>query len=281
MATIPNTSDLQWGLHQIKSGTLSLHSLSFSLSQPTSAAGCYQETQHSMTVNVPPETPAIFSDFLIALQTSSLTNLDFHLVDWDPQQAQFLRTLLEKTTSIKQLAFRRNKMNAHFLSELSEALKNNKCVKEITVSESSIGAEGAGLLASALKDNHFLEELQIWEDSIGTKGAEELSKMIEVNTTIKMLTIFDSKPIIATPLISAVLARNRAMEVHIWCLDHDKMRSKVVEFTPGNGTLRVYRVEIAGACRVGNSLGWNSTVRSLDMTGDVDEDMYSIFTWSL
>ena len=102
------------------------------------------------------------------------------------------------------------------MQEISGIIKRNKVIKEIMFSESSIGSVGAAHVASALMVNESLEELQIWEDSIGSKGAEELSKMIEVNPTLKLLTIFDSNAITATPLISAVLARNRAMEVHVW-----------------------------------------------------------------
>ncbi|KAH0762531.1 hypothetical protein KY290_018604 [Solanum tuberosum] len=115
--------------------------------------------------------------------------------------------------------------------------------------------------------NGSFEELQIWEDSIGSKGAEELSKMIEVNSTLRLLTIFDSKSITATPLISAVLARNRSMEVHIWNGENNEKTSKVVEFVPENSTLRIYRLNVSGACRVACALGMNSTVKTLDLTG--------------
>ncbi|KAI3456845.1 hypothetical protein Pfo_013508 [Paulownia fortunei] len=271
MATVQNIGDLQWALQVMKSGSFDLQSVSFFLSQPTS--GCFQETENSMNVNITKDSLLQFSQLLKVLGTakrsaqSSLRNLEFHLVEWELQQVKDLRMLLENNPSIKQLMFRRNKFNADCLSELSDALRKNKCIKEIMLSESGIGSEGAGILASALKDNHSLEELQIWEDSIGSKGAEELSKMIEVNSTLKLLTIFDSKSITATPLISAVLARNRSMEVHIWSVDHNEKSSKVVEFVPENSTLRVYHLDISGACRVACSLGWNSTVRSLDMTG--------------
>ncbi|KAK4398595.1 protein TORNADO 1 [Sesamum angolense] len=57
------------------------------------------------------------------------------------------------------------------------------------------------------------------------------------------------------------------MEVHIWSVDRNEKSSKVVEFVPENSTLRVYHLDVSGACRVACSLGWNSTVRSLDMTG--------------
>ncbi|KAH0688256.1 hypothetical protein KY284_018809 [Solanum tuberosum] len=126
---------------------------------------------------------------------------------------------------------------------------------------------GASVLASALKVNGSLEELQIWEDSIGSKGAEELSKMIEVNSTLRLLTIFDSKSITATPLISAVLARNRSMEVHIWNGENNEKTSKVVEFVPENSTLQIYHLNVSGACRVACALGMNSTVKTLDLTG--------------
>ncbi|KAG8386050.1 hypothetical protein BUALT_Bualt03G0108700 [Buddleja alternifolia] len=268
MASNQNTKDLGWVLQAIQFRTVDLHSISFFLSQPTS--GCFQETENSINVNITKDDLFRFSQLLKVLGTSenaSLKDIEFHLVEWEQQQVKDLVILLENNLSIKQLLFKRNKFNAECLSELSDGLRKNKCIKEIMLSESGIGSQGAGFLASALKENHSLEELQIWEDSIGSKGAEELSKMIEVNPTLKLLTIFDSKSITATPLISAVLARNRSMEVHIWSVDHNEKSRKVVEFVPENTTLRVYHLDVSGACRVACSLGWNSTVRTLDMTG--------------
>jgi hypothetical protein len=268
MASNQNLRDLQWVLHAIRSESLSLHNISFYLSQPTS--GCYQETENSVNINISKDSHQQFSHLLTVLGTAkniqSLRNLEFHRVEWELQQLQNLGVLLENSSNIKQLVFRRNRFRTERLSEFSEILKRNRVIKEIMFSESSIGYVGAGILASALKVNDSLEELQIWEDSIGSKGAEELSKMIEVNSTLKLLTIFDSNSITATPLISAVLARNRTMEVHVWSGENGEKSSKVVEFVPENSTLRIYRLDLSGACRVACALGWNSTVKSLDMT---------------
>ncbi|KAK9268673.1 hypothetical protein L1049_000432 [Liquidambar formosana] len=270
MASSQNLRDLQWVLQAIKSESINLHDISFYLSQPTS--GCYQETENSMNINISKDSILYLSHLLTVLGTakntqSSLRNLEFHQVEWELQQLRNLGVLLENNSNIKQVVFRRNRFNRECLLELSEILKRNGAIKEIMLSESGIGSNGAGLLASALKVNDSLEELQIWDDSIGSKGAEELSKMIEVNSTLKLLTIFDSSSITATPLISAVLARNRAMEVHVWSGEHGEKSSKVVEFVPENSTLRIYRLDVSGSCRVACALGWNTTVRSLDMTG--------------
>ncbi|XP_057485367.1 protein TORNADO 1 [Actinidia eriantha] len=270
MSINQNLRDLQWVLHAIRSEALNLHSISFFLSQPNS--GCHQETENSMNINISKDSHSHFSRLLAVLGTSKntksyLRNLEFHQVKWELQELQNLGVLLENNTSIKQIVFRRNRFSTECLSELSEMLKRNGVVKEVMFSESGVGSFGAGLVASALKVNNCLEELQIWEDSIGSKGAEELSKMIEVNPTLKLLTIFDSNSITATPLISAVLARNRAMEVHVWSGEHGDKSSKVVEFVPENSTLRIYRLDLAGSCRVACALGWNSTVKSLDLTG--------------
>ncbi|KAH0703275.1 hypothetical protein KY285_017553 [Solanum tuberosum] len=262
--------DFQWGYQVIKSSSLDLHSISFFLSQPTTC--CHQETENSININISKGSLSHFSDLLVLLKTSiitqsSLRDLEFHQVEWELQQLRNLGVLLESSSSIKQLVFKRNRFTAECLSELSEVLKKNGVIKEIMLSESNIGPVGASLLASALKVNGSLEELQIWEDSIGSKGAEELSKMIEVNSTLRLLTIFDSKSITATPLISAVLARNRSMEVHIWNGENNEKTSKVVEFVPENSTLRIFRLNVSGACRVACALGMNSTVKTLDLTG--------------
>lgn len=270
MASNQNLKELQWALQAINSEVLNLHSISFYLSQPTS--GCYQETDSSININISKENLPFFSDLLTELAASkstksTLRNLEFHRVEWEIQQVRNLGTLLGNNQSIQQVVFRRNRFNGKTLSDLSDILKANKVIKEIMLSESGIGSVGAGLIASALMVNESLEELQIWEDSIGSRGAEELSKMIEVNPTLKLLTIFDSNAITATPLISAVLARNRNMEVHVWSGENGEKSSKVVEFVPGNSTLRIYKLNLSGACRVTCSLGMNFTVKSLDMTG--------------
>ncbi|MFS7975013.1 putative leucine-rich repeat domain superfamily [Helianthus anomalus] len=102
--------------------------------------------------------------------------------------------------------------------------------------------------------------------------AEEILKMIEANSTLKVLTIIDSSSITATLLISAVLARNRSMEVHVWSGEHGKDNSsKVVEFAPESSTLRIYRLTVSAlevwACRVVCALVWNTTVKSVNLTG--------------
>nr|GMC72415.1 protein TORNADO 1 [Ipomoea batatas] len=270
MAENQNPRDLHWAMEAMKSGNLSLHSVSFYLSQPDSC--CHQETESSMNIKISKQNLPQFSIFLELLTTcngthSSLTNLEFQQVQWEIEQVRKLGLLLQNNSGVKQLVFRRNRFSTECLSELSDIVKKNGGIKEIMLSESSIGPAGAAFLASALKFNGALEELQIWEDSIGSKGAEELSKMIEVNSTLKLLTIFDSRSITATPLVSAVLARNRSMEVHVWSGENNEKTSKVVEFVPENSTLRIYRLNVSGTCRVACALGLNSTVKSLDMTG--------------
>ncbi|CAN1220976.1 Protein TORNADO 1 [Linum grandiflorum] len=266
--------NLEWLLQAIKSDERfhHLHSISFYLSHKTSA--CFQETETSLTVNISKYSFRLFSQILSDLGTQptnflqSLTNMEFHRAEWRPEELLYLGTLLHNSPTIRHLVFTRNRFTAECLSELCDILKRNAVIKEIIFTESRIGSSGASLLADALSVNDSLEELQIWEDSIGSKGAEELSKMIEVNSTLKLLTIFDSYSITATPLISAVLARNRGMEVHIWCGENGgEKSSKLVEFVPGNNTLRVYKLDVSGSCRVACSLGWNSTVKTLDMTG--------------
>ncbi|KAJ0101726.1 hypothetical protein Patl1_04023 [Pistacia atlantica] len=272
MASNQNLKDLQSVLQAIESESegLNLHNISFYLAQPTS--GCYQETENSINIKICQDEFLYFSQFIIALVTAEnirtgLKNLEFHNVEWEIQLVNSLGLLLDISSNVKQIVFNRNKFDAGCLTEISDVIKRNKVINEIMFSESGIRNLGAALLADALKVNDNLEELQIWEDSIGSKGAEELSKMIEVNSTLKSLTIFDSNTLTATPLISAVLARNRGMEVHVWSGDNGEKTSKVVEFVPENFTLRIYRLDVSGACRVACALGCNTTVKSLDLTG--------------
>ncbi|XP_068641891.1 protein TORNADO 1 [Aristolochia californica] len=272
MASQQILKDLSWALQVFQSGNLNLHTVSFYNSQPTSS--CFQETESSMCINISKDKDNIqyFPHLLAALAASkenqnSLKTLEFHRVDWELQQVRKLGMLLDKNFNIKQITFQTNKFNPEGLSELSEILRRNCGIKEVIFSESRIGYEGAAFIASALKRNETLEELQIWDDSIGSKGAEELSKMIEVNSTLRLLILLDSTPLTATPLISAVLARNRAMEVHIWSSTNGEKSSKIVEFVPENSTLRIYRLDVSGSSRVACALGWNTTVRTLDMTG--------------
>ncbi|KAI3755911.1 hypothetical protein L1987_55720 [Smallanthus sonchifolius] len=271
MASNQNLRDLQWLLQSIQTQTLNLKSISFHLSQPTSC--CHQQTQDSIHINISNETHFQFSNILTLLSSCSTTrfslqNLEFYQVEWDLEEVKNLELLLANSLNVKRVEFKKNKINFECMDGLAKILKKNKVVKEIMLCESRIGSYGASLIASALKINTCLEELQIWEDSIGSKGAEEISKMIEANSTLKLLIIFDSSSITATPLISAVLARNRSIELHVWSGEHDQnTSSKVVEFAPESSTLRIYRLTVSGACRVACALGWNTTVRSLDLTG--------------
>ncbi|OWM85834.1 hypothetical protein CDL15_Pgr012084 [Punica granatum] len=263
--------DLEFAVRAVESGSLDLHSISFFLNQ--AGSGCFRETENSLNVNIAKNDVPYFLQLLTALGGSgkartSLRNTEFHLIEWEPQQVRRLGALLEENGSIRRVVFRKNRFKGECLSQLCEILiTRNKGIKDVVFSESGIGSTGAGLVASALKVNDNVEELQIWDDSIGSRGAEELAKMIEVNSTLRVLTIFDSSSLTATPLISAVLGRNRAMEVHIWSGENGEKSSKVVEFVPENSTLRIYRLNVSGTCRVACALGMNTTVKSLDLTG--------------
>ncbi|KAI3496860.1 hypothetical protein L1887_39238 [Cichorium endivia] len=269
MTSNQSLRDLQWLLESIQTEILDLKSISFHLYQPTSC--CHQETQDSIHINISNDSHFQFSNILTLLSSKTqilLQNLEFYQVEWQMEEMRSLEVLLGGSSNVKQLVFKTNRLNADCMAGLSKILRKNESIKEIILSESRIGSFGATLIASALKVNSCLEELQIWEDSIGSKGAEELSKMIEANSTLKLLTIFDSSSITATPLISAVLARNRSMEVHLWSGEHGKNNSsKVVEFAPESSTLRIYRLSTSGACRIAGALAWNTTVKSLDLTG--------------
>jgi hypothetical protein len=122
-----------------------------------------------------------------------------------------------------------------------------------------------------LAKNRSVEEFQVWEDSIGSKGAEELSKMIEVNYLLKKLVILDNSSIAAAPLISAVVARNRRVEVHIWerirAIRNSTNSCKIVEFSPETGSMRIYnKINSKGLQRIVCALAWNTTVTTLDMS---------------
>ncbi|KAJ1701555.1 hypothetical protein LUZ63_001334 [Rhynchospora breviuscula] len=196
---------------------------------------------------------------------TDLTSLLFYGIEWDPEKMSILCALLQGKSSIKQLEFQKNIFESRCLSELSGEIGRSSLIKAIAFSDCKIGSTGAVLLASALSknSNSQVEELQIWEDSIGSKGAEELAAMIEVNHSLRLLTILEKNSIAAAPLISTVLARNRSLEVHIW--GGDKLS---VKFIPESGTLRISGMNNSSALqRIVCSLGWNTTVVTLDMTG--------------
>ncbi|CAH8389858.1 unnamed protein product [Eruca vesicaria subsp. sativa] len=269
--------DLSWFIQAIKDPQHNrfnlLQTLSFS-SSSGKTTHCQLLTDTSMNINVTRDNLTSLSQIFIELATSletqtSLRNLEFEGISWDIEILQSLGLFLDNTSKIKHLSFRQNRFNEQCLNEFSEILRRNGSLKEVMFTESRIGSRGASFLSSALQVNDTLEELQIWEDSIGSKGAEELSKMIETNSSLKLFSIFDSNPLTATPLISAVLGMNRDMEVHVWSGDHkrDRTTSKVLEFFPESNTLRIYQIDISGSCRVAAALGMNTTVRSLDMTG--------------
>ncbi|KAL6637864.1 hypothetical protein ACP70R_025436 [Stipagrostis hirtigluma subsp. patula] len=205
----------------------------------------------------------------------NVTNLLFHGIEWQTEGMQLLCSFLGPGSNVKQVEFQKNVFStksAPALVPFSEMLQRNNTIKAVVFSGCRIGSTGATLLASALANNRSVEELQVWEDFIGSKGAEELSKMIEVNYMLKLLIIFDNSSIAASPLISAVLARNRRVEVHIWGCSRDTrgvMNScKVVEFLPETGSIRIYNnINSTGLQRVVCALAWNTAVTTLDMSG--------------
>uniref|UniRef100_A0ACD6A7V6 Uncharacterized protein n=1 Tax=Avena sativa TaxID=4498 RepID=A0ACD6A7V6_AVESA len=205
----------------------------------------------------------------------NVTNLLFHGIEWRPEGIQLLCSYLGTGSNVKQVEFQKNvfstKSTVAFVP-LSEMLQRNNTLNAVVFNDCRIGATGATLLASALANNRSVEELQVWEDSIGSRGAEELSKMIEVNYMLKLLIILDNSSIATAPLISAVLARNRRVEVHIWGHNRDTRSGmgscKIVEFLPATGNMRIYNnINSTGLQRVACALAWNTTVTTLDMTG--------------
>ncbi|KAJ3680929.1 hypothetical protein LUZ60_015418 [Juncus effusus] len=269
MASTGEKGDLLWCLQNISSQIKPLQTISFFCSNSNSSSS-YQESDFSLRINISTSSSSndtqFFGQFLhhLAVQRdkyNDLTSLLFHGVEWKMDHISSLKSIL--MGSMKQIEFEKNMFSSEVLSELSEAIGRNTCLKAITFSECEIGCTGATLLASVLLKNDTVEELQIWEDSIGSKGAEELSKMIEVNHSIKLLTILDKNSIAAAPLIAAMLSRNRNLEMHVWGNSH-----KIVEFAPQPGTMKIYSLDHSSDLRrVVISLGWNTTVVTLDMTG--------------
>lgn len=204
----------------------------------------------------------------------NLTDLLFHGIEWQIEDFQLLCSFLGPGSSVKRVEFQKNVFNtksALALVPLSEMLQKNNTIKAVVFSECRIGSSGATLLASALANNRSVEEFQVWEDSIGSKGAEELSKMIEVNYMLKKLIILDNSSVTVAPLISAVLARNRRVEVHIWGHSPGAKSGlnscKIVEFLPETGSIRIYNnINSSGLQRVACALAWNTTVTTLDMS---------------
>ncbi|KAI0527216.1 hypothetical protein KFK09_002815 [Dendrobium nobile] len=253
------------------SGKMNLQNISFYNSDSSSSS--HQETENSISINISTKGNSIqeFCQILMTLlaQESRFTptNLAFYSISWEMKALQCFTSLLDNNSSIKHVEFQKNIFTAQGMFELSDMLGRNKRIRSIIFSECQIESTGASLLASALMKNDTLEELQIWEDSIGSDGAEELSRMIEANSTLKLLLILDRHFITATPLISAVLARNRGMEVHVWTRDATDKNLKIVEFTPETSMLRIYKLNTSGSQRIACALGLNTTVKTLDMTG--------------
>uniref|UniRef100_A0A0D3FP57 C-terminal of Roc COR-B domain-containing protein n=1 Tax=Oryza barthii TaxID=65489 RepID=A0A0D3FP57_9ORYZ len=206
---------------------------------------------------------------------SNVVNLLFHGIEWQTEGVQLLCSFLGPGSSVKQVEFQKNVFgtkSSAALVPLSEMIQRNNTIKAIVFSECRIGASGVKLLASALAYNRSVEEVQLLDDSIGAKGAEEFSKMIEVNCVLKLLVILDNSSIAAAPIFSAVLARSRRVEVHVWghCRDtRGGMNScKIAEFQAGTGSLRIYNnINSTGLQRIACAMAWNTTVTTLDMSG--------------
>ncbi|KAM3260315.1 hypothetical protein ACQJBY_051525 [Aegilops geniculata] len=247
-----------------------------------SGSGLSMESERSLRIHICTDQDGVnflleFLNHLVDSKESyrGVTNLLFHGIEWQPEAIQLLCSYLGPGSNVKQVEFQKNAFStksAVALVPLSEMLQRNNTLKAVVFNDCRIGAAGATQLASALAKNRSVEEFQVWEDSMGSKGAEELSKMIEVNYMLKLLIILDNNSIPAASLISAVLARNRRVEVHIWGRSRDTRggmnNCKIVEFLPETGNMRIYsNINSTGLQRVACALAWNTTVTTLDMTG--------------
>ncbi|WOL15477.1 protein TORNADO 1 [Canna indica] len=267
-----SASNLHEVLHSIRSANITLQNISFHQSQSSSSSSQFTENSMSIYISANEEGAQFFCQILdeMVVQRANfknIINLAFHQIYWEQRQLQKLCSFIGNNLTIEHLELERNMIGIEGMRNLSLLLERNEGIKAVTFSECRIESIGARLLSSALQKNDTLEELQIWEDSIASRGAEDLARMIEVNPTLKLLIVFDKESITATPLISAILARSRNMEVHIWSRDNSERNSKVVEFTPESNTLRVYKLNVSGSQRVACALAWNTTVRTLDLTG--------------
>ncbi|XP_074574875.1 protein TORNADO 1 [Curcuma longa] len=272
MSISTSTSNLHAALHTIRSANTTLQNVSFYQSTTSSSTSLLTESSLSINISTDREGVQFFCAILDEMisqggNLKNLMNLSFHGVQWEQRQLQSLCSFLATNSSIKHLELERCMFEKEGLRELSGVFDRNGGIKAAVFSECHIESTGARFLSLALAKNDTLEELQIWEDSVGSKGAEDLARMIEVNPTLKLLIVFDKESFTATPLISAILARNRNLEVHIWSRDNSDRSSKVVEFTPESNTLRIYKLNASGSQRVACALAWNTTVRTLDMTG--------------
>ncbi|KAL9814418.1 Protein TORNADO 1 [Arabidopsis thaliana] len=124
--------DLSWFLQAIKDPQqtfFNLQTLSFSSSGNTTH--CQLITESSMNINVTRDNLTSLSQIFIELATSletqtSLRNLEFEGIFWEIELLQSLGLLLDNTSKIKQLAFRKNRFSEQCLNELSEILKRNR-----------------------------------------------------------------------------------------------------------------------------------------------------------
>ncbi|KAK8953333.1 Protein TORNADO 1 [Platanthera guangdongensis] len=272
MSNPPSSNlDLDRLLQLIISREKNLQNISFSNTH--SSTSFHQETENSISINIPTNSNKIheFRWILTALAApesgSKPTNLVFYGINWEPTMLHALTSMFERSSRLEHVEFQKNVFSENGMWELSDMLGRNRGIRSIIFSECGIESTGALLISSALMKNVTLEELQIWEDSIGSNGAEELSRMIEVNSTLRILLILDRHSITAAPLISVVLSRNRNIEVHIWSKDEADANLKIVEFTPETSMLRIYRLNTRDSRRIVCALGWNTTVKSLDMSG--------------
>lgn len=270
--TNQSIKDLNWALQEIRSGEILLQSVSFYLQQGSS--GAYQETENSMTIKISAgeDGASLFSQILSAMAVERETlepmqSLEFHGVEWGLEELRHLGSLVDKRTARVTLVFRRNAFGVQGFSLLAEILRADRRIKAIAFSECRIGAFEVGCLSSALRRNETLEELQIWGATVGSQAAEELSQMIEINSSLKHIILEDENSASMAPVIAAVLARNRAMSVHIWNREGKNMRSKVAEFIPETRTLRIHKLKPSASERVACALGRNTTVSTLNMTG--------------
>ncbi|KAH9329000.1 hypothetical protein KI387_001108 [Taxus chinensis] len=271
MAGSSTTQGIDAAIYAIKSNDPPLETLSFYQLSEVSQVSSFYDTEKSLNINIPElgKKDDSFFKLLQALNESiALKSLDFNRMRWSLTEVNELCNAIKRSSTLKRTSFQQCHLGSDGVKLIAEMLKKNGVVKELSFSDCGIGPSGSSAIASALKINESLEEIQIWEDSIGSRGAEELAKMIEVNSSLRFLTILDMQSITAYPLVSAALGRNRNLELHVWNRESKVKHAKVVELIPINKVLRIYRIDTSGCYRIVCALARNSTVESLDISGN-------------
>ena len=218
-----------------------------------------------------------YSLFESLIVNDTLSNLNLARTGLEWVDAYYLSESLKANSSLTALDLRENRVSCIGATCLAVALQTNSTLTYLNVGSCGIGDSGVKALCEALQHNTTLTNLDLTGTDIGSSRAKFLAEALSINNTLTTLNLNQtSTDALAAQFLSDALRVNTSLTtLH---LDYSPSIGGagvlfLSEFLENDATLthlslRFNGVEMRGVCHLFNALKCNTSLSSLDLTGN-------------